>query len=254
MGETRSKGCLRSLDLEKFKYCWISVVEAGGTPQNVFESTFEKEYKEFKLRPLTVSYRSSHHISEFVSNFIESELPESKCQTSVSGCFTSSQLHFKKNFFQKLEENFIKRDEDFLDKKFDQNRFLIILTSSEDVAPSLVEHMMEEFSCQKVATKTGWPKCIGINKKDPSEFTGCEAQSVVIVLDSDNLTQLAFQPVILAISRAQYEVALLVKETLRKDRLWIQNMEEKNEEKVRFVVLKKILKREELDKDTFGFR
>ena len=192
--------------------CWIAYIDVG--THQVFGSPLsEMIVRHFKINCMNVLFRSSHHISAFSNNFIHTRKPITGTTALVTGCYTSSQLEIKVSNFHK-KRLFANDDENWLtlNRKYSASRMVLVFAPNNE----------KEIWSRLLSDQNRLWRYSDIYIVDPNmdyyqmPFAGCEAWSVVTIIDVDCSSFNVLSAINLAISRAQYEVVLCVREEYRK--------------------------------------
>ena len=168
----------------------------GLTQKIIFQGCF--------VESLTILFRSSHHISSFSSGFIHTRKEITQSSARISGCFTSTQTEIVVHYYSNREDPIL-TDTSFLNPKLSFDRAAIVFT--DDFEFWKLKLSQERTDVTKIITVM---PDIDFYK---TSFTGFEVLSIIIYVDKfldPNHDQEMFVALNLAITRAQYEVLVLV--------------------------------------------
>ena len=182
----------------EFKSCWMAFTETGQDIPcpNIPPADFKREY-------LNIVFRSSSHISTVTNKLIDQEqvyrLPLSTKPVEFPGCFTAEQREIDVKKVINLENESLREIIRNCDDKF-TSRLLVILSETPKEQRELnvkaaILMATEVVHCCRMA--------------DVECISGAEFQSVFVVIDKWK-TQLLPRSLTTAISRAQYEVVIIV--------------------------------------------
>ena len=187
------------------KYCWMACIETG---QREILSMFPyNSNKLFKIEKLHVLYRSSHFISEFSNSFLDQKVLSYEPASMIPGCFTSTQNQLIIKRYESLNDNLLTKT----DSKFAKDRLFIVFTNRQDPENSWqsVLQKREDFQKKNFCLQTS-------NEMElrSLKFTGCEYNSVLVIIDLDEIVPLNYMAIHLAITRAQFEVEVYIRADL----------------------------------------
>ena len=140
---------------------------------------------------------------ERTRDFIEKRTVNKATEVRVPGCFISSQAALKWEYFDSIHDSKLTNIE-FLEKRFANDRmFICFCDASYKKDESWISNITNSWKFRYVSI-------VRRDHRDGLNFTGSEAASVLIVILRQNwhhrLTEFLNQ----AVSRAQYEVGLLI--------------------------------------------
>ena len=199
------------------KKCWMSTLMAG---QHAFSKKLNQKIMlpNFKIKTLNVSFRSSHHISTFSTNFVHKSKGVSWTSVRVPGCFTSSQT---KIALQKVTSaaDLVLNDNINTRQCFASNRRALVFSDK----PEVWKKRFESESLNKITIVSPHTNF------NSAPYTGCEAWSIIIIVDDlphEVHDKKSFGVLNLAITRAQYEVCIFAADIVYSR---IESFLEKNE-------------------------
>ncbi|XP_075264621.1 uncharacterized protein LOC142356679 isoform X2 [Convolutriloba macropyga] len=193
--------------------CWMACIETG---QREVLNMFPYNNKLFAIRKLHILYRSCHLVSEFSNNFLDGQILSYECATMIPGCFTSTQTEFNVQFYENLDDNILLTNDIKIDSKFAKDRLFIIFTDRANPESTCLNMFgnHEGFQPEKFCIQTSKEMELRLLK-----FTGSEFNSVLVVIDFDEILPLYYMAFHLAITRAQFEVSVYIKNKLKSEEL-----------------------------------
>ena len=182
--------------------CWISSTGTGYGTDSSIERGELPAY--FKHENLNILFRSATHISTITSKYIEKRqngLPFPVETVKIPGCFTAEQRKVLVWYVRNVIESLFNGRNLFLGDNF-SSRLIVILSS----AGVSIEDNIDQLKSKWKATE------VVLNEYSLREISGSEFQSVLLAIDRTD--DYILNDVTLAISRAQYEVGIIVNEEL----------------------------------------
>ena len=195
-----------------FKQCWLAETTAGQLDKMHFNNFTLDTLPHLNVEVLNVLFRSSWHIGTFSTKLLHMKKAISQSSALAFGCNGASQYKVEHNSFRNHDDLIAKlTNEVNLREKFHQDRIAIVFTNSgreQNWRSSFFE--LEEFVNEVfvVTERLGYYEV---------PFTGIEVSSVVVIIDylekESTETSAFLCLLLLAASRAQFELHILIKET-----------------------------------------
>ena len=194
------------------KQCWLAQTEAGQRDKKCFTNFSQVIPPLFEIEVLNVLFRSSWHIGSFSTKLLHQMKNISMASAQTFGCIGASQF--------KVETGTFLDNSDLMNKiklcltlnpKFNSNRFAIVISSSDSQQCWESSFVELNYIVTQVFVVTE-----DVSFRD-IPFTGIEVASVIIIIDyvdhHKKLIESSFLSlVLLAASRAQFELHFVIKE------------------------------------------
>ena len=185
------------------KCCWVSLTDSGFDSAGLYNrpSCFPDC---FRHENLNILFRSASHISSISKNHIERQsltVPFPAQPVRVPGCFTAHQRELKVKWVEKIDEGTVQFDEEFLEDGF-TDRLIVLLAMDVNQHGIDLEKLKEDWNASTVADCN--------QNAIIDHLSGAEFQSVLIIVDLKEKYCQAVHDINMAVSRAQYEVGIIV--------------------------------------------
>ncbi|XP_075259339.1 uncharacterized protein LOC142351129 [Convolutriloba macropyga] len=200
----------------KFKVCWITLVECGQYKPMMVDVVRGEIENKFEKENLDINFRNAKHISQVSNSFIDRHYVSNPYSGAIRtpSSFVAHQQAIEVKFEESIDYENLASKNDFLDKKISDRLIVIISDEVDDAMKVDVDKMKKTWGCLKIDDID--VEFYTSNVYLLIQLSGCEFQSVLIVIDVDNYLEKHNFAVNEAVSRAQYEVGILAKKAARR--------------------------------------
>ena len=195
----------------EFKVCWITLVECGQYKPMMVDVVRGELENKFEKENLDINFRNAKHISQVSNSFIDRHYVSNPYSGAIrTPCsFVAHQQAIQVKSVKSIDYENLAAKNDFLDKEISDRLIVIISDEVDDAMKVDVDKMKKTWGGLKIDDID--VEFYTSNVYLLIQLSGCEFQSVLIVIDVDNYLEKHNFAVNEAVSRAQYEVGIIAK-------------------------------------------